>query len=68
MGLLKEPRDSEKGLAGKRGPTVFDRVVRWRKTKAKKSKFQKDFEKETKKGVRSLLQGLKKGARDVWDE
>jgi hypothetical protein len=40
LGLLKEPRESRKGLAGKPEPTIFDRVVRWKKAKPSKSQME----------------------------
>ena len=64
MGLLKEPRDAKQGLAGKRGPTVFDRVVKWRTKKTKKTKFQKDLEKETRNVVRGTMKFIKEVVND----
>ena len=63
MGMLKQPRES--GLTSKPHPTVLERVVKWRKQKAKKSKFQKDFEKGVKKEFRGFYREVKKGTRDI---
>jgi hypothetical protein len=69
LGLLKEPRNSQDGLAGKkRGRTIFDRVVRWRTRKAVKSKFQQALEREGKKALKQTARGFRKGVRDIWDE
>ena len=57
MGLLKEPRERKPGLAGKRGPTVFEKVVKWKK--APPSKFQKALQKEAKGAARETRKFFK---------
>ena len=52
MGLLQEPR--EKGLAGKPAPTIFDRVVKWKRVK-RDNKAWKSTKKVLKQGLRETI-------------
>ena len=57
MGMLDVPRESNTGLAGKRGPNLVERVIKWKK--AKPSKNQEAFKKEFRKGMRGAGKMLK---------
>lgn len=62
MGMLEVPGESRAGLAGKRGPTIFDKI--WR-TKTVKNRNNEKIWKETKRLLRKGARETVKYAKDL---